>query len=128
VSGYGLANTRVSVYRGTSENSFGDPEHRLDPDAVIATNVPATFSGAKKTVLVAQDNWDNTSQTPRNIEPLIVRVGAAADRRIPGGGIQPGDLLLDQRRQEKYAVKSRTQPRAVGRLSPDLVFELDRLS
>jgi hypothetical protein len=127
VSGYNIANTKVNIYRGVVENEYGDPQHRLDPDAVIATNVPCTITGAKKTVLVAQDSWDQTSRTPRNIEPLIVRVSVAADKRVPGG-IQVSDLLEDQVRDELFAVKSVTKPYATGRQAPDRVFELDRLS
>lgn len=126
MSGYGLANTRVSVYRGSTENAFGDPEHRLDPDAVIATNIPCAIRSARRNI-APKTTSDTTQQTPRSTETLIVQVGAAADKRVPDG-IQVGDLLLDQRRQEKYAVKTRTQPRVVGRLSPDVVFELDQLS
>lgn len=128
MSGYGIANATVDVYRGTTTNAYGDEEHRLDPDAVIATRIPVTISGAKKTVLVAQDNWDNTSRTPRNIEPLIVRIASAQNQRVPDGGVRAGDLLLVNTRGEKYAVRTATNPHAVGRQSPDLVFELDRLS
>lgn len=127
MSGYNIANTRLTVYRGTDTNEFGDPQHRLDADAVVAKDLPATISGAKKTVLVSQDTWDTTSPTPRNIEPLIVRISIAADKKVPGG-IQVGDLLKDQRRQRLFAVKTVTDPYAVGRLSPDRVCELDRLS
>lgn len=128
MSGYNLANTRLTVYRGVEDDGYGDEQHRLDPDAVIARNIPATITGAKKTVLVATDSWDSTSPTPRNIEPLIVRVSVAADLRVPGGGIKVGDLLKDQGRDQVYAVKTVTAPYAVGRPAPDRVFELDRLS
>jgi hypothetical protein len=127
VSGYNIANTRLTVFRGTSDDGFGDDQHRLDPDAAVAKDVPATITGAKKTVLVAQDSWDTTAQFPRNTEPLIVRVSAAANRKVPGG-IQTGDLLKDQRRDRLFAVKTVTEPYAVGRSSPDLVFEIDRLT
>lgn len=127
MSGYNIANTKLTVYRGSEDDSYGDSQHRLDPDAVIAKDVPATIQGAKKTVLVSQDTWDSTSPTPRNIEPLIVRVSVAADKRIPGG-IQVGDLLKDQRRDRLFAVTTVTEPYAVGRPSPDRVFELSRLT
>lgn len=122
MSGYGLANTQISVYRGVQENAFGDPEHRLDPDAVIAKNIPATVSSRQKST------FDTTTQTPRTVDLITVQIGAAANKRVPDGGIKVGDLLLDQRRQESFAVKTDNTPYAVGRPSPDRVFELDRLS
>lgn len=127
MSGYLLANTRLTVYRGTEDDGYGDEQHRLDPDAAIAHNIPATVTGAK-TGRAPTAISDTTSLTPRNIEPLIVQVSVAADRRVPGGGIRVGDLLKDQTRDRLYAVKAVTDPYAIGRPAPDRVLELDRLS
>jgi hypothetical protein len=123
VSGYSLATTRVTVYRGSTDDGYGDEQHRLDPGAVIAKDLPCDLSAERPSTR------RSTSQTPRSTEVMTVRMSAAVDQRVPGGGLRVGDLLQDQASSELFAVVSASSsPRAVGRPSPDRVFTLDRLS
>lgn len=108
-----LANTTVTVYRGTTTSDLGDEE---DADTPIAIEVPLWIKEMSKTVVRGD------GQTPQ-----IVRWYTG--RATSGANIQAHDRLLDEKTGRRYLVDS-TSPddSGIGGRRSDLKICLRALS
>ena len=89
-----IANTTVTVLRGTTTDAFGDT---IDEALPVATSIPVFLAETGKTV------QDPSAATPRTIRQVTAQV--------PGwAGVLNTDRLLDERTQDIYIVLSVTQP------------------
>lgn len=103
------ATTRVSVYRGTTTNDYGD---EVDTDTTpVYVNVPAS--------LIAQ------TRTQRNPSSGEVRVTHVVKCRIPRNrAVQKGDRVKDERTGQVYLLEDVTEPPADPGFSRDLSLTL----
>lgn len=89
-----VANTTISVLRGTTTDAFGDT---IDADEAVATCIPVFLAETGRTV------QDPSMQTPRTIREVTAQV--------PGwAGVLNTDRILDERSGDIYIVLSVTQP------------------
>lgn len=109
-----VANTTMTVLRGTGKNQFGDT---IDAGTPVLSGIPVFIGEVTRTV------QDPTTPTPR-----VIR---SATAQVPGWcGLQNTDQVVDERTGAKYIVLSVTQPPALFG-SPadwDQVAELKRVT
>lgn len=106
---YALANTKVSILRGSGEDIYGD---ETDATTAVATGIPASLSET------AQNVFDPSTGTRR-----VVRAYRA---RLPRGtDVDPSDRIKDDTTNDIYTINDvirQTQPGFQG----DLRLELER--
>ena len=102
-----VATTRLTVYRGTSTDDFGDA---TDTDTTIARGIPASLTEQSRRVTTRDD------PTPRIIRYAVARVPARTD-------VTDQDRVRDERTGQIYsvdAVSSMANPAAVSDIRVDL--------
>jgi hypothetical protein len=107
---YALATCTASVLRGTTNDTYGDPE---DNGTVAASGIPTRI------VVKSLNVTDPATQTARVVQRVLGVVGSSTD-------ITDTDQLRDDTNGITYAVESVTQPNGPGR-TPDLELELRRV-
>lgn len=118
---YSIANTTVTILRGTEPDSFGDAVDDSFPVAehVIAFISYPTMSPLRPIVLGLQV-FETT-----NAEPSITRLAACA---LPyGTNVLTGDQILDEMSKLVYEVYAVTALGFAGAF-PDLVLTLKRVT
>jgi hypothetical protein len=89
-----IANTTISVLRGTTTNAFGDT---IPSGTPVQSGIPVFIGETGRKV------QDPSSSTPRTIRQVTGRVPAWA-------GIRNTDQLLDEKTGDTYMILSVTQP------------------
>jgi hypothetical protein len=118
---YAIANTTVSILRGTSVDSFGDI---IDTPTAIHTGVLAfisapTMSPLRPVVL------GSVVFEPGMPEPSVTRLFACA---LPSGtDVTDSDQILDERNNVLYEVYEVTELGVAGAI-PDLTLTLKRVT
>jgi len=118
---YAIANTLVTILRGTTVDSFGDV---IDAPTAIYTNIIAfisypTMSPLRPIVL------GSTVVEPAGPEPSTTRLAACT---LPSGtDIRNSDQLLDQYTSLLYEVYQVTQLGRAGAV-PDVIVSLKRVT
>jgi len=107
----GVANTRISVLRGTSEDPRGEPQ---DDETVALPSLPASLLEVGKRISTYQTG---TPMVPRK----------AVLRMTGGTDIRDGDRIRDERSGKVWAVDAVTQPTGLA-FTPDLVANLSRVN
>jgi hypothetical protein len=102
-----LANTTLTVMRGTAANQFGD---LTDVGTPIYTGLPAAVVESSKTT------WDPATQTPRTIRTSKAVVPRWAD-------ILASDTLKDERTGDYYMIIDVTDQPSLGS-PPDKLLTL----
>jgi hypothetical protein len=104
-----LANTRLTIMRGTVANAYGD---LTDVGQPIYTRVPAAVVESSKTV------FDPATQRPQTI-----RTSTAA---VPGWtDVLDSDTILDERSGNYYMIQDITlQPTGPTGIRPDKILTL----
>lgn len=104
-----LANTTLTIMRGTAANAYGDLS---DVGAPISTGVPAAVTEASKVV------FDPATQTPRTIRTLKCVVAGWTD-------ILDSDTIKDEATGNFYMVQDiQTQPTGPTGIIPDKILTL----
>lgn len=111
---YTPATCVCSLYRGETEDSFGDPVPNNGASGLVASGVLANVE--EKTSRV----WDPGTNTPRVVRFHVGRVPSNVDVRIK-------DRLYCTVHDEWYRATNVTKPRSFGRV-PDTVLELERVT
>lgn len=88
-----LATTRVSVLRGTTTDTFGDP---ADTTTAHAAGIPAALTESSR------QTYEPVTGTPRIIRTHVARVPATTD-------VTENDRILDETSNEIYIVVSVTK-------------------
>lgn len=86
-----VANTKVSIYRGTTEDGHGD---EVDSDTPLHTGIPASLIEGRPRQVES-----GTSTTPRFIRAATLRVSATTD-------IQLYDRIKDEATNKFWRVDS----------------------
>lgn len=106
------ANTRCTLYSGTTANWAGD---EVDANVPVLEHVPATL------IETGHKTQDPSSPTPRTIREITLRLpywtNATTDMRV-----------LDERTQDIYMVISATRPPTIIGAPVDLVLSLKRVT
>jgi hypothetical protein len=111
---YVLANCVCEIYRGETDNEFGDPVPNNGPSGLVAEDVKANIEEARSRV------WDPGTSTPRVVRTHVGRVQSTVDVKIQ-------DRVHDVMHDEWFTVINVTRNHAVGR-TPDTVLELERVT
>lgn len=106
-----LANTRVSVLTGTSEDSWGDT---VDGTTVAAAGIPASLIESSRLIT-----------TPEQPTPRVIRYAVA---RLPSTTVVAVEnRIRDDITGTVYAITAVTAPSGVGH-KPDLRLDLKRVT
>lgn len=109
---YAVANTTVSILRGTVPDSYGDTDE--EPEGVIASGIIA---------LILQES--PTIEGPASETPRVLRT---YDCTLPSGtDVTVDDRLFDEKRQILYEIWQVTDPGTLG-VVPDLSVTLKRVT
>jgi hypothetical protein len=111
---YALATCVAEIYRGETDNTFGDPVPDNDASGRVAQDVAANIEEKSSRV------WDPGTSTARVVRTHVGRVQSTVDVRIK-------DRVHDLSHDEWFRVVNVTKPRAVGRV-PDIVLDLLRVT
>jgi hypothetical protein len=111
---YAIATSICSLYRGETDNEFGDPVPNNGSTGLVAEDVKANIQEKASRV------WDPTTSTPRVIRTHVGIMQSTVDVRIK-------DRVHDVGHDEWFRVVNVTRPRAVGR-TPDTVLDLLRVT
>lgn len=104
-----LANTRLTIMRGTTANSYGDLS---DVGTPIYTGVPAAVTEASKVV------FDPATQQPRTIRTLKAVVAGWTD-------VLDSDTILDEATGNAYMIQDiQVQPTGPTGIAPDKLLTL----
>lgn len=106
------ANACATVYRGTSENQFGDV---TDADIPLIQGLPVTLIETGKQV------QDPSSATPRTIRQVLCIVPDYA-------GLTSTDRILDEATGQVYIVIGVTRPPTLIGAPTDITLDLKRVS
>jgi hypothetical protein len=115
---YAIANCKVSIFRGTTQDEGGDekPANIPEREHVLASiEEPRTSVFSSSATVQPQ-----TGPTPRQIRSLIGKVSAGTDVRIR-------DRILHEGTGEWFVVMNVTAPHHYGR-KPDTVLNLKRVT
>ncbi|WP_050369931.1 hypothetical protein [Streptomyces acidiscabies] len=93
-----LANTTLSVLRGTTTDEFGD---EADNSTVIASGLPASL------IEQVRQSYTPENPTPRVVRYSIARVNADTD-------IRETDRVKDERSNRTYIVQAVSQTGGLG--------------
>jgi hypothetical protein len=104
-----LANTWISVLRGTTEDEFGDPKDSTTP---VHTRIPASL------IEMSRQAFTPDSSTPRVVRNSVCRVG-------PDKDVREDDRVKDEKSGLTYIVLSVSQPGGHG-MKNDLRIDLKR--
>lgn len=104
-----VANTKLSILRGTTTDAWGDEQ---DIDTPIATGIPASLTEQSRRVTTRDD------PTPRIVRYAVARVPARTD-------VTDQDRVLDERTGAKYIVDA-TSSMANPALEVDIRLDLRR--
>lgn len=107
-----FATGTCAVFRGTSENQFGDA---IDVDIPVIQGLPCAIIETGKTT------QDPSSQTPRTIRDVVAYVPQYAQ-------VVNTDRILDEVRGDIYIVISVTRPPSLIGAPVDAVLGLKRIS
>lgn len=111
---YAIATCIVEIYRGETENQFGDPVLNDGPSGLVGEDITANIEESRSRV------WDPGTNTPRVVRTHVGRVQSTVDVRIQ-------DRIHDVSHDEWFKVNNVTKAHAVGR-TPDTVLELERVT
>lgn len=104
-----LANTRLTIMRGTAANAYGDES---DVGTPLYMGVPAAVNESSKTV------FDPATQQPRTIRTSTAVVPGWTDVLL-------SDTLFDENSGSYYMVQDiARQPTGATGISPDLLLTL----
>lgn len=104
-----LANTRLTIMRGTEANAYGDES---DVGAALYTGVPAAVVESSKTV------FDPATQTPRTIRTSTAVVAGWTD-------IVTSDTVMDESTGAYYMVQDiQVQPTGPTGITPSKLLTL----
>lgn len=104
-----LANTRITIMRGTSANAYGDLS---DVGAPIYTGIPAAVNESSKQV------FDPATQQPRTIRTSTCVVAGWVD-------VLDSDTILDETTGNAYMVQDiQAQPTGPTGIAPDKLLTL----
>lgn len=107
-----IANTTVSVLRGTTTNEYGD---EIDSNAAIYTGVPACLTETSR------QTQDPSTPTPRTIR--------AVELHVPDHvGLLTTDRILDESTQQTYMVIEVTRPPTLIGAPVDTLAVLKRVT
>lgn len=106
------ANTTATIYRGTTENQFGDA---VDSNTPFITSLPVTLVETGKSV------QDRSSPTPRTIRQIYCNVPEWA-------GVLNTDRIKDEQTGDVYIIISVTKPPTIIGAPVDTVLGLKRIS
>lgn len=107
----GRANTKVTILRGVTADSFGDPADTATP---VATDVTASIIEQRKTVT-------------NPVDGVVRRVRFYTGRLPAGTDIRSGDRIKDQKTNAIYIFDAATTPTNAVRGS-DVVLDLRRVT
>lgn len=107
-----LANTEISVLRGTELDSFGD---ETDTDTPFIEHVPAIL------VETGRNTQDPSSPTPRTIRQITCTVPEWL-------GVLTTDRIRDERSREVYMVITVTRPPDMFGPPPGLTLALKKVT
>jgi len=107
-----IANTAVTVYRGSAENQFGEA---VDANIPLFTGVPAFIAETGKSV------QDPASPTPRTIRQVTCQLPAVT-------GVLNTDRIMDESTGDVFIVISVTKPPTIIGAPVDLVLGLKRVT
>jgi hypothetical protein len=104
-----LANTRVTIMRGTAANAYGD---LTDVGQPVYMGIPAAINESSKTV------FDAATQRPQTIRTSVCVVANFVD-------ILTSDTLLDETSQNYYMIEDiQTQPTGPTGITPTKILTL----
>lgn len=107
-----VANTTVSVLRGTTTDAYGDVQDASTP---VFTGVPAVLVETGRNVM------DPATQTPRTVR--------ATTCVVPDGlGVTNADQILDETSGQKYAITEIVRPPTLMGAPVDIVLTLKRVT
>ena len=107
-----VANTRVSILRGTTTDAYGDIQ---DAEVALYTGVPAAL------VETARTAFDPSTQTPRTVRSITCV--------IPDGlSVTNSDQILDEPTQQRYAIEEILRPPTLIGAPVDIVLTLRRVT
>ncbi|WP_274029453.1 hypothetical protein [Streptomyces sp. MMBL 11-1] len=102
-----LANTTISVLRGTTTDEFGDP---VDAPTTVASGIPASL------IEVTRRAFTPENPTPRVVRYSIARTGADVD-------VLEDDRIRDESTDRIYIVEAVSQTGGIGMVN-DLRLDL----
>ena len=102
-----IANTRVTVLRGTTVDAFGD---EVDTSTEVAVDIAASLVEQSRTATTRED------PTPRVVHYTVGRLPWGTD-------VTEDDRLRDQRTGRVYIVTAVSRPSGIG-IVPDLRVDL----
>ena len=107
-----VANTTVTVLRGTAANQFGDV---IDAPVPLVTDAVAFLAETGKTI------QDPASPTPRTIRQIICHVPAYL-------GLVNTDRVVDEGTGDVFIIIGVTRPATLTGAPVDVVLDLKRIS
>jgi|ERR1700691_6544657 len=119
---YALANTTVSILRGTELDAEGD---FIDFGTIVASGIPAFISSPAQSpfrpMILGTTVYDPASEMPSTVRQVM---GV-----LPGGtNVTNLDQLFDEFSSITYGIRLVTQGGRVGGLLPDLQLTLLRVT
>jgi hypothetical protein len=106
------ATTSVTIFRGTTENQFGDA---VDQNLVHMAGVPAILTETGRRI------EDPSSPTPRTIRAIECHVP-------PWTGVLNTDRIYDEQTGDTYIVQGVTRPPTLIGAPPDTLLQLKRIT
>jgi hypothetical protein len=104
-----LANTRITIMRGTEANAYGDVS---DVGSPISSGIPAFVTESSKQV------WDPATQQPRTVRTSKCVVASWVD-------ILSSDTLLDEGSGNYYMIQDiQLQPTGPTGITPEKILTL----
>jgi len=119
---YALANTTVTILRGTGIDDQGDV---MDEGAAIATGIPAFISSPSQSpfrpIVLGTDVFEPGAMMPSVTRQVQCVLPSNTD-------VTRDDQILDEKTGVTYAIMLSTQLGSVGGLVPDLMLTLRRVT
>lgn len=107
-----VANTYVSVLRGTVVDEYGDVQ---DSGVAVFTRVPASLVETQRTV------FDPATQLPRTVRSTVCVIQ-------DGLGLTNSDQIVDEQTGDKYAVEEIVKPPTLDGAPVDITLTLRRVT
>lgn len=107
-----IANTTISVLRGTGENAFGD---------AVDARVPVYTGIAAALVERSKQSTDPATRTPRTVRDIVCHVPGWTD-------VLTTDQIRDERTGYVYAIEDVTSPATLMGAPVDEVLTLRRVT
>jgi hypothetical protein len=119
---YGLANTTVSILRGTTDDFYGD---EIDAGTVIASSIPAFISSPSpssfRPLILGTTVYPPSTQAPAIVREITCWMPSGTD-------VTNQDQVLDESWNVLYRVWLVTQQGYLAGLLPDLQLTLSRVT